>query len=172
MENGQAQALALMGRLDEACALIRRAVDDVRDSGLQREQVPVLAIAASLHLWRGADDYALALAREALRLLDIDGMVWWMADALPWAAWHQGRPADAARLQGWADAKARARGDTRGPVFSRLRDSFDAALRTHAEHATLAPLLAAAATAAPMSDEVAMRLAFDGRDSAGRTLGG
>ncbi len=172
MENGLAQGLALMGRLDEACAVLQRTVHEVRRAGLQREQVPILAIAASLHLWRGADDYALVLAQEALRLLAADQMVWWMADALPWAAWHQGRPADAARLQGWADAKARTRGDSRGPVFSRLREAFETALMAHAEHAALMPLLAAAATAPPMADELAVRLALVGRDAAGRTLGG
>jgi len=171
MENGLAQALALQGRLDEACAAIGRTVADARELGLQREQVPVLAIAACLHLWRGADEFALTLAHEALRLLAADGMVWWMADALPWAAWHQGRPADAARLQGWADAKARIRGDTRGPVFSRMRDSFEAALQGHAEPAPLLAVLAASSAAEPMADELAMRLAFGGRDSTGRTLG-
>ena len=172
MENGLVQALALQGRLDEACATISRTVADVREMGLQREQLPVLAIAASLHLWRGTDAYALTLAHEALRLLAADGMVWWMADALPWAAWHQGRPADAARLQGWADAKARGRGDSRGPMFGRMRDSFQAALTAHADHARLLAVLqqAAAAEAATMADEVAQRLAFGGRDGTGRTL--
>lgn len=171
MENGLAQALALQGRLDEACAAIERTVADVREMGLQREQVPVVAIAACLHLWRGADAYALALAQDALRLLAADGMVWWMADALPWAAWHQGRPADAARLQGWADAKARLRGDSRGPVFSRMRDGFQAALEAHAERARLlAVLRQAAEDAVPMADELAQRMAFGGRDSTGRTL--
>ncbi len=172
MENGLVQALALQGRLDEACATIARTVADVREMGLQREQVPILAIAACLHLWRGADPYALALAHEALRMLAADGMVWWMADALPWAAWHQGRPADAARLQGWADAKAQQRGDSRGPVFSRMRDGFQAALDAHADRARLlAVQQQAAAEATPMADELAQRLAFGGRDVTGRTLG-
>jgi len=171
MENGLAQALALQGRLDEACAAIQRTVADARELGLQREQVPVLAIAACLHLWRGTDEFALTLAHEALRLLAADGMVWWMADALPWAAWHQGRPADGARLQGWADVKARTRGDARGPVFSRMRDSFEAALQGHTDSALLLAVLAAASAAAPMADELAMRLAFGGRDTTGRTLG-
>lgn len=61
-ENAQGQAVALQGRLDEACTLLARTVYDVRAAGRLREQVPVVAIAASLHLQRGTDAAALALA--------------------------------------------------------------------------------------------------------------
>jgi len=148
LENGLGQALALMGRLDEACALLARTLVEVRRAGMLREQVPVLAIAASIGLLRGADADALSLAREALSLLRADGMVWWMADALPWAAWHQGRAADAARLQTWADALVQARGDSRGPLFRLLREG-------------MAQLQVPPASAGPaLDDEAAIALAL------------
>ena len=121
MENAQAQALALQGQLDTACQLLADTVAEVRAAGLLREQLPLLAMAASLHLWRDGRDAALTLGREATRLLQADGMVWWMADALAWAAWHGGRPADARRVQAWADAQVLQRGDARGPVFKAMR---------------------------------------------------
>ncbi len=121
MENAQAQALALQGQLDAACQLLADTVAEVQAAGWLREQVPLLAMAASLHLWRDGSAAALALARQATRLLLADGMVWWMADALAWAAWHDGRPADARRLQAWADAQVRQRGDARGPVFKAMQ---------------------------------------------------
>ena len=57
-------------------------------------------------------------------------------------------------------------------MFGRMRDSFQAALTAHADHAQLLAVLqqAAAAEAATMADEVAQRLAFGGRDGTGRTL--
>ncbi|WP_284615383.1 ATP-binding protein [Aquabacterium humicola] len=157
VENALTQALALQGRLDEACALIARTADDVRAAGRQREQVQVLAIAAMLHLRRDAGAATLALAHEAVRLLRADGMLWWMADALPWAAWHAGRAHDAARLQAWADAVAKARGDTRGPLFSRLRGALVDALAGHAE---AAPLQALLQQDPGLDDDAALALAF------------
>ena len=61
---------------------------------------------------------------EALRLLLADDMVWWMADALPWGAWHAGRVSDARRLQLWADGLAEARAEKRGPFYGRMREAL------------------------------------------------
>lgn len=153
-ENALAQALWLQGRLDEACDQLARTVAELRAAGQLREQVPTLAVAACLHLCRGADTTALALGREAASLLAADRMVWWMADALPWAAWHAGRTADAARLQGFADVRVRQRGDRRGPVFTRLRDG----LVNRLTEAGLAPDEAAGAL---LDDDSAVALAFE-----------
>jgi hypothetical protein len=157
IENVVAQALVLLGRLDEACTRLERAAADVREAGLQREQVSLLAVAASLLLRRDGRHETLVLAREAVALLQAEGMLWWMADALPWAAWHAGRPADAVQLQAWADGLARARGDSRGTVFTRLRADFDAAVAVlpHASALT-APL----ATAGQLDEHSALALAF------------
>jgi predicted ATPase/DNA-binding winged helix-turn-helix (wHTH) protein len=157
-ENAQGQALALQGRLDEACTLLARTVHDVRAAGRLREQVPVLAIAASLHLQRGIDAAALALAADAVRLLQAEDMLWWMADALPWAALHAGRAADAARLQAWADELARARGDTRGPVFGGMRRVLLERLQALPEAAALMAVVEAGSGG--LGEPAALALAF------------
>lgn len=126
-----AQALSLLGRDEEACARGEAAVDSVRAHGLLREQLYLVATVASLHL-RVGGPRSRAAALEALRLLTADDMVWWMADALPWAAWHAGRPADARRLQAWADGLVAARGEKRGPFYSRMRDAMVAQLAASA----------------------------------------
>ncbi len=140
-DNGQAQGLTMLGRLDEACALLQHALAEIRAAGLLREQVSLLAIAASAALRRDGSAMAIALACEALQLLQADEMAWWMADALPWAAWHDGRPADAARLQACADALMAARGDVRGPFFTALREALVQALQGHPQAAALQAVL-------------------------------
>jgi hypothetical protein len=140
-DNGQAQGLTVLGRLDEACAMLQCALLEIRAAGLLREQVSLLAIAASVALRRDGSAMAMALGREALQLLQADDMAWWMADALPWAAWHDGRPADAARLQACADALMAARGDVRGPFFGALRDAMVQVLQGHAQAAALQAVL-------------------------------
>jgi hypothetical protein len=52
-----------------------------------------------------------------------------------------------------------------------MRDSFEAALQGHFEQPLLMAVMQAAADTEPMADELAMRLAFGGRDTTGRTLG-
>ncbi|MEO6277579.1 hypothetical protein [Roseateles sp.] len=118
-----AQALSLLGRDEEACARCQAAVDEVRAHGLLREQLFLVATAASLQLRMGGPQ-AHASALEALHLLLADDMVWWMADALPWAAWHAGRTEDARQLQAWADGLVDARGEKRGPFYSRMREAL------------------------------------------------
>ncbi len=122
------QLLGMQGRFADADAVLAEAVAEVRAGGMLREQVPLVAIAASVALRRGGGAAAQRLAQEALLLLRAEGRLWWMADALPWAAWHAGRVADAARLQAWADARAGARGELRGPFFAALRAAMVQAL--------------------------------------------
>jgi predicted ATPase len=156
-DNAQGQGLTVLGRLDDACALLGCTLAEVRAAGLEREHVSLLAITASVHLRRDGSEAACALGREALRLLHADGMVWWMADALPWAAWHDGRAEDAARLQAWADGLVRTRGDARGPFFGALRDDMLKALATHAQATGRQGLLEAATE---MTPEAAIDLAL------------
>lgn len=157
-DNGQAQGLTVLGRLDEACALLQHALAEIRAAGLLREQVSLLAIAASAALRRDGSAMARALAREALQLLQADDMAWWMADALPWAAWHDGRAADAARLQACADTLMSARGDLRGPFFGALRLALVQALQGHAQAAILHALLCEPPA---LTLAAAIELAFD-----------
>lgn len=118
------QALLLLGRRDEACDHYARTVDGIRAAGWLRGQVATVAMGAALALRRRLDADSRERALEALRVLAGEGMVWWMADALPWAAWHDGRPGDAARLQAWADQLALQRKDRRGPIFQGMRDDL------------------------------------------------
>ncbi len=122
------QSLMLQGRLDPACAAYASAVASLRALGLLQEQVPTVAMSAALHLRRSLRAQSRAQALEALRLLAADGLVWWLADALPWAAWHDGRPADALRLMHWADRLAAGRQEKRGPIFAGMRADLLAVL--------------------------------------------
>jgi predicted ATPase/DNA-binding winged helix-turn-helix (wHTH) protein len=149
-----AQALSLLGRDEEACQRCQAAVDGLRAQGLLREQLYLVATAAALHLRLGSAR-AHAQAVEALQLLVADDMVWWMADALPWAAWHAGRAADAHRLQAWADGLVAARGETRGPFFGRMREAMAQALAQ-----TLAGLPADGSAPAGLSQAQAIDLAL------------
>lgn len=118
---GLGQALFLQGRLDDAVDVLDQAVDEIRAAGRQRAFGLNLAQAVVLRLMRDADPPTLQRLREAVQVLQADGMVWWLADALAWVPLWQGRLADARRVQAWADGLVAARGEQRGPVFSRLR---------------------------------------------------
>ncbi len=146
------QALLLLGRRDEACEHYAQAVDSVRAAGWLRTQVQLVAMGAALALRRRLDADSRARALEALRLLASDGMVWWVSDALPWAAWHDGRPGDAARLQAWSDRLVAARGDQRGPIFNGMRSDLRAALGAAAD--------AVDADQVPAGDAAAVELAL------------
>ena len=162
-DNGQAQGLTVLGRLDEADALLQHALVEIRAAGLLREQVSILAIAGSTALRRDGSAMARALAREAVQLLQADDMAWWMADALPWAAWHSGRAADAARLQACADALMAARGDIRGPFFGALRHALVQALQGHAQAAALqAALCSPSGLTLAAAIHLALGAGFDG----------
>ncbi len=158
MANALGQALVQLGNLEEASQILAATAAEVWACGMQREQVPLLAVNAIVQLLRSADASALQAGREAAALLRAEGMLWWMGDALPWAAWHQGRDDDARRLQAWADAKVHARGETRGPLFSVIRSAFAAAAAM--------PIGTAGRQAAPLSDAAAATLAFGQRDYA------
>jgi hypothetical protein len=72
-----------------------------------------------------------------------EGRLWWMADALPWLPLQQGRHADAARAQAWADGLVKKRGDMRGKVFGTLRKRLEQLLAAGPEAARCQALLAA-----------------------------
>ncbi len=121
---GLGQTLYLQDRLDEACAVLDRAVDEMRSRGRLRAFTTIAAQAAVLRARRDASPDTLLRLREAVRLLQGEGMLWWLADALAWVPLHQGRLDDAAALQAWADALVARRGEGRGPVFGKLRAAF------------------------------------------------
>ena len=115
------QALALLDRWDEARDGAVELLQALHRLDRARDHVFHVATAAAI-LWRaGAWAQAQALCNPCLRLLVDAGLLWWLADALPWAAWHDGRTEDAMRLQAWADSLVAARGETRGPLFGGMR---------------------------------------------------
>ncbi|MBX3636557.1 MAG: helix-turn-helix transcriptional regulator [Rubrivivax sp.] len=146
---GLGQALYLQGALDDACTVLDRAVDELRAAGRLRAFSSVAAQAAVLRVLRDAAPDTLARLHEALRLLQGEGQVWWLADALAWVPLHQGRWDDARRVQAWADGLVAQRGEARGPVFAKLRAAFDARL------AAAPPPDATRAPPAPPADEAA-----------------
>ncbi len=151
-----AQVQVLLGQPDAACARYAGLVDRLRRSGRLRTQTQTVALGAAVALWCRLDDDSLARALEAARLLLADDELWWMADGLPWAAWHAGRPEDAARLLAWADGLLAARGEQRGPVPARMRAALVTALQARLGQAGLAAL----ATGAPADQAQALVLAF------------
>lgn len=123
------QALQLLGRADEACDHYAAAVDEARAGGWLRIRLPMVVVGVILALRRRLDDDSRARAVEALRLLGADHMAWRLGDGLCWAAWHDGRPADAMRLAAWSDAQMAARQEPRSAMYQRLRDELQALLQ-------------------------------------------
>jgi predicted ATPase/DNA-binding winged helix-turn-helix (wHTH) protein len=126
------QLKATQGRTDTAIELLDRTVAEMRTRGQLRQNAPVLAQQALLHATRDGSAATVALLREAVLALQAEGMLWWMADALAWLPAQQGRWADAARVQAWADGLVRQRGDKRGPMFNALRQRWQQRLQQQA----------------------------------------
>ncbi|HUG22345.1 ATP-binding protein [Piscinibacter sp.] len=125
---GLSQTLYLQGRLETAIELLDRTVDELRAAGRLRANAPIAGQAMMLRLARDATPETLRRLRETVQLLQSDGMLWWLADALAWVPLWHGRLEDAQRVQAWADGLVAQRGETRGPVFAKLRADFDAQL--------------------------------------------
>ena len=123
------QALQLLNRTDEACDHYAAAVDEARAAGWLRIRTPMVVVAAILALHRCLDADSRARATEALRLLGSDHMAWRLGDGLPWAAWHDGRPADAVRLAVWSDAQMALHHEPRSAMYQRLRDELQTVLQ-------------------------------------------
>lgn len=121
---GLGQTLYLQDRLDDACAALDGAVDALRECGRLRAFAVIAAQAAVLRVQRDVSTDTLLRLHEAVLLLQGEDMLWWMADALAWVPLHQGRLAQAAAVQAWADSLVKRRGDGRGPVFAKLREAF------------------------------------------------
>jgi hypothetical protein len=111
----------------------------------------------------------IALLQEAAHLMHADDRLWWMADSLPWLPLHQGRLADAVRVQAWADALVRQRGDLRGIMFGTVRARFDEQLAALPDAATWQAQLQQHLQAPPGLDDAAvLGLVFGAAASATR----
>ena len=154
-----AQALYFDGRLDAAIELLDHTVDDMRSAGCLREYATFIALNASFRLARDQSPETVARARDAVQMLQSDGMLWWMADALVWLPAGQGRWVDAARVQGWADGHVRRLGEPRGRIFGGLRERM---ARRLAERPEAADLSAQQTHGESLTDAEALALVFAG----------
>ena len=146
-----------LGHVEQAAAVMREAVDQIRRRGLLRAMWQQVAMQALTEIERGIERGdpagALPMAREAAALLKVQASVWWLADHLAWLPALRNDPDAAARLQGWADAQAQARKAKRGPVMQKARDRLAARLEIDLGGADLLARLHAAG-AALRDDEV------------------
>lgn len=143
---GLAQVLVSQQRLDEATTLLADTVAEQRACGELRSNVQVLAQLAALRIMADVQPDTVALLREAADLLQAEGRLWWLADALPWLPAGQGRWEDAVKVQAWADGLVRERGEPRGRLFGTLRQRFQQRLQEQPEAARWLALLDAAQT--------------------------
>jgi hypothetical protein len=144
------------GQTEVAIDLLEGTVDGIRRAGLLRQHPTTVGLLASMRLARGEMPGHVGSIREAVSLLRVDGTLWWMAHALAFSPLQAGKPSDAARIIGWADASAARRGETPGVFFSRLRGQCMRQLQDAFKPKALAALLADGAT---LLDEQALELA-------------
>jgi predicted ATPase/DNA-binding winged helix-turn-helix (wHTH) protein len=139
-----ALALALhgQGREAEAAALLERTVDDMRAAGQLRANAHVLALCAAMRIVQELTPPTLSSLREAAHMLQAEGRLWWVADALSWPLAWRGQWEDAVRVQAWADGLVRQRGERRGKVFGGVRRRFEEWLDAQPQAASLHALLA------------------------------
>lgn len=117
------------GDVPQAINQLGQVWDDMATAGALRSQPATVGIHAAMLLWHGPQTAASPRVQQAVALLRADRSLWTLASALPWRALWDGRPADAARLLGYADAQIAAVGERRGPFFKRLNTALESALR-------------------------------------------
>ncbi len=161
---GLAQAMVSQRRTEAAMQLLAPVVAEMRLFGVLRENAHVLAQWACLRVTLNAEPDAVQALKEAADLMQADGRLWWMADALAWLPAWQGRWADAARVQAWADELVRQRGDQRGLLFGALRQRLGQWL---AEQPEAAHCQAVLATPPALDEAGVMAMVFDAPLQAG-----
>jgi predicted ATPase/DNA-binding winged helix-turn-helix (wHTH) protein len=120
----------LLGRPEEAAALMEPVVETLRARGLARRCWPQVGILAAARVAAGDPVRAAPAVREAVGMLQVASTLWWLGDQLAWWLAQAGDAAGAARVLGWSDARHAALGMPRGPT-------------ERAAMAALEPLLAA-----------------------------
>ena len=113
---------------------------------------------AGVRTERGELDEALAAAREGLPLLQEVGLAWVLLDHLALRAALAGKPADAARIAGYADSRYTAEKSPRQPNEARARERLQALLREKLDADKLERLLA---EGAELSEDKACGVALD-----------
>lgn len=119
------QALFLQNDLDQAVAVMDQAVDEMRAAGRLHSKGGQVAMAVFMRLARDASAQTLARLHEVLPLLQSQGtLLTALGDALAWLPLHQGRLADALRIQAWVDARIATGADVRNGVTRHMRARF------------------------------------------------
>ena len=119
------QALFLQDDLDQAIAVMDQAVDEMRAAGRLHSKGGQVAMAVFMRLARDASPQTLARLHEVLPLLQSQGtLLTALGDALAWLPLHQGRLADALRIQAWVDARIATGADVRNGVTRHMRARF------------------------------------------------
>ncbi len=130
------------GHAERAIERLQQVLDEVQAAGLLAMHATSLAMLASMRLQQGQWPQAREQTRQAVALLRADGMLWWMAGALAFAAYWRGRNEDALRLLGWSDGLTRHQGLQPGPMFGRLRADLEGRLLARVEPGLVQALLA------------------------------
>ncbi|MGE5129720.1 MAG: ATP-binding protein [Sphingomonadaceae bacterium] len=149
-----------VGDLDGALAKFLEYVPMLRAPRFRDELGFALANLSGVRTERGELDEALATAREALPLLDVVGRAWIFMDHFALRLALSARLADAARLEGYADAAFATRNSVREPNEARAQHRVVALLRERMAKDELARLLAEGAA---LRDEEALRIAAGDR---------
>jgi tetratricopeptide (TPR) repeat protein len=149
-----------LGDLDAALAAALETVAHQRNSPLARKYVFGLALTnlAGVRTERGEFDEALAAAREGLPLLQEADYAWNVLDHLALRAALAGKPANAARIAGYADSMHLAKESTRQPNEARAHERLQALLREKLEPDELERLFA---EGAKLGEDDACRLALE-----------
>jgi predicted ATPase/DNA-binding winged helix-turn-helix (wHTH) protein len=112
------------GDAARAQALLSTAVQEIRTARRLREYPMLVSLLAALRLQAGDLPAGLAELREAVDVLRMEGTLWSLSLALPFAPLWRGRAEDAARVLGWADATLARRSERPGALFTRLRSTI------------------------------------------------
>jgi predicted ATPase/DNA-binding winged helix-turn-helix (wHTH) protein len=111
-----------LGNTEAAVAVMQSAVDQIHAYGLERRFATQVAMLANALVDSGDLQRAAPVVREAVSLLLLNNMLWWLCDALACVPALAGDMHAVARLHGWADARIAAQGGQRGLASQRLCD--------------------------------------------------
>jgi hypothetical protein len=155
------------GRVDEALAVGRQVLAEIRAAGKLRQYASLFALWLTMLAESGDNAGTRAALTEALPTLRSVGTRWMAHVSLAWLAAREGRAEVAARLLGWHDAAQRADGRSGWGLF--IARSLRA-LAEHLEQQLAAPVMAQCrAEAESLGDDGAERLALEAAASETRS---
>jgi tetratricopeptide (TPR) repeat protein len=150
-------ALLALGRPEAALAEVRPAIARLEALNAGASAGHVIGAEAIALAMLGRHDEARARARVAYARLQHEGDTLWLLEPLASSAAAQGRPADAARIAGFVDARYAVTGEVRRAPARERRAALDALLAARLADDERRERLAAGAA---MSDDEAFALAL------------